>query len=53
MKRKKVDLIDEICDYINVGSWSKHEINMFRRDLRRVSKPGLCMILTLVKNMYL
>lgn len=50
MKRTKTDLINEICDYLNIGSFSNLEIVRFRRDLKRMSKPGLCMVLHMSKR---
>lgn len=50
--RLKKDLIDEICDYVNVGALSKATLNLFRRDLQRMSKPGLSVVLVILRNMY-
>jgi len=52
MSRLKDGLINRICDYLNVGSYSNKEINLFRRELRRMSKIGLNMILDLLTNLY-
>jgi hypothetical protein len=52
MKRSKLEMINEICDYLNIGSFSTMEIRRFRKDLKRMSKPGLSMILSMVINLY-
>lgn len=50
MKSTKADLINEICDYLNIGSFSNLEISRFRRDLKRMSIPGLFMVLRMSKR---
>jgi len=50
--RLKTALINEIVDYLNMGSFSNSEIRLFRRDLKRMSKPGLSMILSMLINLY-
>lgn len=48
----KKSIIDEISDYLNIGSWSNTEINLFRRDLRRMSVSSLEMLLGSLRRVY-
>jgi hypothetical protein len=52
MVYSKSDLILEISEYLNIGPFNNHDLNAFRRNLRRLSVLSLEMLLGSLRKMY-
>jgi len=52
MRRKKQDIINEICEYLDIGSYTGSEIRKYRSDLKRVPTDSLVMFLAILRGFY-
>lgn len=50
---KKVEVIQQISDYLSMGDFNDKELRRFRRDMRRMSLLSLEMILGTLRKRYL